>query len=127
MRLPRPFRRMLWAMVLNFGRQRANYFGNFGVTSTAAYGAGRLHALSPGPFLLSYDVAKRDTIDVVIRWDHRVTDAVLIAKALTRLEQVLNAEIVAELNSLRSHDQASTVTSLSVAGVKSQHLHGHKI
>ena len=37
------------------------------------------------------------TIDVVIRWDHRITDAALIAKALTRLEQVLNTEIAAEL------------------------------
>ncbi len=36
-------------------------------------------------------------IDVVIRWDHRVTDAALIAKAMTRLEQVLNTEIAAEL------------------------------
>ena len=40
-------------------------------------------------------------IDVVIRWDHRVTDAALIAKAMTRLEQVLNSEIAAELRGLR--------------------------
>jgi len=37
------------------------------------------------------------TIDVVIRWDHRVSDAALIARTLTRLEQVLNTEISAEL------------------------------
>jgi hypothetical protein len=36
-------------------------------------------------------------IDVVIRWDHRVADAALIARVLTRLEQVLNSEISAEL------------------------------
>src|SRR3977135_3560920 len=88
---------------LNFGRQRANYFGSFGVTSVAAYGAGELHALSPGPFILSYGVVEQElTIDVVIRWDHRITDAALVAKALTRLEQVLNTEIAAEL---RSHWQ----------------------
>ena len=64
----------------------------------AAYGAGELHALSPGPFILSYGVEKPDqTIDVVMRWDHRITDAALIAKALNRLEQVLNTEIAAEL------------------------------
>ena len=41
------------------------------------------------------------TIDVVIRWDHRITDAALIAKAMTRLEQVLNTEIAAELRGRR--------------------------
>ena len=33
----------------------------------------------------------------MIRWDHRVSDAALIARTLTRLEQVLNTEISAEL------------------------------
>jgi hypothetical protein len=89
----------------NFGRQRANYFGSFGITSVAAYGAGELHALSPGPFIVSYGVVEPDrTIDVVIRWDHRICDAALIAKVLTRLEQVLNITIAAEL---LSHRQAA--------------------
>ena len=88
-RLPLPLRRLAWMIGLNFGRQRANWFGSFGVTSVAAYGAGELHALSPGPFVLSYGVEKSDqTIDVVLRWDHRITDAALMAKALIRLEQV---------------------------------------
>jgi hypothetical protein len=101
-RLPLPLRRLFWMLGLNFGRQHANWFGSFGVTSVAAYGAGELHALSPGPFILSYGVVEPDrTVDVVIRWDHRITDAALIAKALTRLEQVLNTEIAAELHSCR--------------------------
>jgi len=101
-RLPLPLRRLMWLIALNFGRQRANWFGSFGVTSVAAYGAGELHALSPGPFILSYGaVAVDQTIDVVIRWDHRITDAALVAKALTRLEQVLNTQISAELRSQR--------------------------
>jgi hypothetical protein len=101
-RLPLPLRRLIWLIGLNFGRQHANWFGSFGVTSVAAYGAGELHALSPGPFILSYGVVEPDqTIDVVIRWDHRITDAALIAKVLTRLEQVLNSEIAAELTSHR--------------------------
>jgi hypothetical protein len=97
-RLPLPLRRFVWLVGLNFGRQRANFFGNFAVTSVAAYGAGELHALSPGPYILSYGVVGPDqTIDVVIRWDHRITDAAFIAGVLTRLEQVLNTEISAEL------------------------------
>lgn len=100
-RVPWPLRRLVWLVGRNFGRQHANYFGSFAVTSVAAYGAGELHALSPGPYILSYGVVEPDqTIDVVIRWDHRVTDAAMIAKALTRLEQVLNTEISAELRSL---------------------------
>ena len=62
------------------------------------YGPGELQALSPGPFLLSYGVAGLDNrIDVILRWDHRVTDAAVIARVLGRLEQVLNGEISAEI------------------------------
>jgi hypothetical protein len=97
-RLPLPLRRLAWAVGLNLPRLHANNFGSFGVTSVAAYGPGELHALSPGPFIVTYGVVKADqTIDVVIRWDHRVTDAAFIADVLTRLEQALNSEISAEL------------------------------
>ena len=109
---PMPVRRLVWAFGLNVLRQRANYFGSFGVTSVSAYGGGELSALSPGPYLLSYGMVTPDqTIDVLIRWDHRVTDGAPIAKALTRLEQVLNNEIAAELRSLRRPVQARSVAS----------------
>ena len=97
-RLPLPLRRLSWAIGLNFGRQRGNWFGSFAVSSVAAYGGGELHPITPGPFIVSYGVVEPDqTIHVVIRWDHRVTDAAPIARVLTRLEQVLNTEIAAEL------------------------------
>jgi hypothetical protein len=84
------------------------------VTSVAAYGAGELHALSPGPFILSYGVVEpNQTIDVVIRWDHRITDAALIAKALTRLEQVLNTEIAAELRGARQQPEPKPVRAVA--------------
>jgi hypothetical protein len=113
-RLPLPLRRLFWAIGLNFGRQRANYFGSFGVTSVAAYGAGQLHAISPGPFVLSYGVEKPDqTIDVVLRWDHRITDAAPMAKALNRLEQVLNGEIAAELRANRQQSDPKPVRAVA--------------
>jgi hypothetical protein len=113
-RLPLPLRRLMWLLGLNFGRQRANWFGSFGVTSVAAYGAGELHALSPGPFILSYGVVEPDqTIDVLIRWDHRITDAALVAKALTRLEQVLNTEIAAELRTSRQQAEPKPVRAIA--------------
>ena len=97
-RLPLPLRRLSWLLGLNVGRMCANNFGSFGVTSVAAYGPGELHALSPGPFIVTYGVVRPDQgIDVIIRWDHRITDAAFIARTLTRLEQVLNTEISAEL------------------------------
>lgn len=97
-RLPLPLRRLSWAIGLNFGRQHGNWFGSFAVSSVAAHGGGELHPITPGPFIVSYGVVDPDqTIQVVIRWDHRVTDAAPIARVLTRLEQVLNTEIAAEL------------------------------
>jgi hypothetical protein len=41
-------------------------------------------------------------MDVILRWDHRVTDAAVIARVLTRLEQVLNTEISAEIAALKA-------------------------
>lgn len=96
--LPLPLRRLSWAIGQNFGRQRGNWFGSFAVSSVAAYGGGELHPVTPGPFIISYGVVEPDqTIHIVIRWDHRVTDAAPIARVLTRLEQILNTEIAAEL------------------------------
>lgn len=95
---PWPLRRLIWTVGLGLGRQRANYAGSFGITSVSAYGPGELHAISPGPYLVTYGEMRADqTVEVVIRWDHRVTDAARIAATLTRLEQVLNGEIAAEM------------------------------
>lgn len=100
-RLPWPLRRLSWWLGRNVGRMCANHFGNFGVTSVAAYGPGELRAVSPSPFLLSYGVVGPDQrINVIIRWDHRITDAVVIARVLNRLEQVLNGEISEELRTI---------------------------
>jgi hypothetical protein len=113
-RLPLPLRRLVWMAGLNFGRQRANYFGTFGITSVAAFGAGELHALSPGPYIVSYGAVSADhTIDVVIRWDHRVADAALIARTLIRLEQVLNTAIRAELQSQRQASEPKPVRAVA--------------
>jgi hypothetical protein len=114
-RLPLLIRRLLWWIGLNWARQRANYFGSFGVTSVAAFGPGELYALGPGPFVLSYGVAEADqTINVILRWDHRITDAALIAKVLTRLEQVLNGEISAELRANRQQTEPKAVRSVAI-------------
>jgi hypothetical protein len=52
-------------------------------------------------------------MDVVLRCDHRVTDAAPMAKALTRLEQVLNGEIAAELRSNRPQIEQKPVRAVA--------------
>jgi hypothetical protein len=114
MRLPLPLRRLGWLVALNIGRMHANNFGSVTVTSVAAYGGGQLHAISPGPFVLSYGRLGPDqTIDVVIRWDHRLCDAALIARTLNRLEQVLNREIAAELRKSGPEAQPKAVRAVA--------------
>jgi hypothetical protein len=114
MRLPLPLRRLAWLIGLNFGRQRASFFGSYSVTSVAAYGGGELHAITPGPFILSYGVAEPDqTINVVLRWDHRITDAAPIARVLTRMEQVLNTEIAAELRGSRQATEPKPIRAVA--------------
>ena len=56
--LPLPLRRILWTVGLNFGRQRANYFGSYGISSVSAFGPGDLDAISPGPFFLTYGLVE---------------------------------------------------------------------
>jgi len=49
----------------------------------------------------------------MIRWDHRVADAALIAKTLARLEQVLNTEIAAELRAQRQQAEPKVVRAVA--------------
>ena len=96
--LPRPLRRLLWWVGLNVGRQRANYFGTFGVSVYSALGAESLHPLSPLTTTLNYGVFAADgSIDVRLIYDHRVMDGATVARALARLEDVLGTTIRAEL------------------------------
>jgi hypothetical protein len=113
-RLPYPIRRLAWAIGLNFGRQRGNNFGTLLVTSVAAFGGGEVEARGPQPFILSYDKLSSDgTIDVMIRWDHRITDAAEIAVALSRLEQILNDQVADELLTLASTEPGAALPASS--------------
>jgi hypothetical protein len=100
-KVPRPLRRMLWWIGLNIGRQRGNFFGTFGVSVYSALNAESLHPLSPLTTLLNYGVIKPNgTVAVRIMYDHRVMDGATIARALGRMEQILNSVILDELRAL---------------------------
>ena len=83
---------------LNIGRQRANYFGTFGVSVYSALGAESLRPLAPSTVVLNYGVIGPDgAVDVRFNYDHRVVDGATIARALQSLEKILTQTIVSEL------------------------------
>ena len=100
-RLPRPLRRAFWWIALNFGRQRANYFGTYAVSVYSALSAESLHPLSPLTTLLNYGVMGADgSLDVRIIYDHRVMNGATVARALGRLEEILLGRMLAEVQEL---------------------------
>jgi hypothetical protein len=110
-KVPRPLRRMLWWIGLNIGRQRGNFFGTFGVSVYSALNAESLHPLSPLTTLLNYGVIEPDgSVAVRIMYDHRVMDGATIARALGRMEQILNAVILDELRALPAATAAAANT-----------------
>jgi hypothetical protein len=97
-RLPLPVRLPLQWLVLNIGRQRANFFGTFVITGLSELGAESQHILSPVSNCLSYGVIAKDgNVDLRMYWDHRVMDGVVVGKALGRMVQILNGPIADEL------------------------------
>jgi hypothetical protein len=99
--VPRPLRRLMWWIGLNIGRQRGNFFGTFGVSVYSALNAESLHPLSPLTALLNYGIIdKNGRVTARIMYDHRVMDGATIARALGRMEEILNSVILDELRSL---------------------------
>jgi len=96
--LPLPLRRLIWWFGLNYGRQRANNFGTFAITSLATLGSETMVLNAPGPSMITYGMLKPDnTMELLLHWDHRIYDGVLACRALQRLEDVMNGEIADEL------------------------------
>ncbi|MBX9579784.1 MAG: 2-oxo acid dehydrogenase subunit E2 [Gemmataceae bacterium] len=95
---PRWVRRPVWWFGLNVGRWRAKHFGTFGVSVYSSLGAESLHPLSPLTATLNYGPIGDDgAVDVRLTYDHRVLDGATVARALARLERVLNTTVCAEL------------------------------
>ena len=96
--LPLPLRRLAWWIALNLPRVRGNYLGTFGLSTVAALGTEILQPRSPLTTVLTYGVID-DGGNVTVRavFDHRVLDAMTMARALGRLEQILNGPVADEL------------------------------
>jgi hypothetical protein len=106
--LPVPIRQAGWWFVKNTsGVRHAETLGTFGVSSLAGWGALDAMPLSVWTMALSYGPLSRDgSMDVCLRYDPRVRDAVTVARALADLEDVLTGEIVNELGYLRGLEAA---------------------
>jgi hypothetical protein len=99
-RLPRFLRRAIWWAGLNVGRQRANYFGTFSVTTVGPDGASTMHPLAPVTAIVGYGLFLDDgRTDIRLVFDHRVLDGALMARSLVRLEAMLQGPILDEVAS----------------------------
>jgi hypothetical protein len=106
-RLPRPIRRLAWWYITHArGYRKATWLGTFGVSVYSALGVESLHPLSPLTTTLNYGVI-HDNGDVTVRviYDHRAMDGSTVGRALIRLGQVLNHDILAELRNLAVAEQ----------------------
>ena len=107
---PKPIRRFLWWYVTHFrGYRKALWMGTYGVSVYSSLGAESLHQLTPLTTALNYGVIQ-DNGDVMVRitYDHRVMDGATIARALHRLDEVLNNEIANELGTMTTAARVAT-------------------
>ncbi len=100
-RFPGPIRRSLWWFALNVsGDIRGRVFGTFGISVYSALGAESLHPISPSTSLLNFGaISPQGDVDLRLIYDHRVLDGASVARALNRLEEVLNDQVPGELES----------------------------
>ena len=97
-RAPGPVRRFLLWLGLTIGRQRPNYFGTFQLSVYSGLGAESFNPLTPLTTLLNYGrIDEHGSVDVRVHYDHRVMDGANVARALERLEVIMNTEVVDEL------------------------------
>lgn len=98
-KLPRCLRRLAWWAGLNVsGPMRAEMFGTFGMTTTAAAGASANFFPTPMAFTVHYGLFDDDgSVDVRLMFDHRVMDGGPASRALVELEGVLLDEILTEV------------------------------
>lgn len=83
---------------LNIGRQRGNYFGTFQLSVYSGLGAESLNPLTPLTTLLNYGpIDSNGSVNVRIHYDHRVMDGANVARALERLEKILNGPVADEV------------------------------
>ena len=97
--VPTPLRRLAWLFAeLMGGATCARQFGTFGISSTAASGAGMATILSITTSTLHYGLFDADgALDFRLTFDHRVYDGAIAGRTLVDLEATLLGEILDEV------------------------------
>jgi hypothetical protein len=104
-RLPLLIRRSFWGLCLNVPRLRRYTLGTYGISSAARWQAELGTSRTPHPCLMSSGPAdSQGNVDVRLSFDHRIFDGALAGRILSRLDQVLNASILKELQELAKLD-----------------------
>jgi hypothetical protein len=112
--LPWPIRRLVWWLGLNISRYRARFFGTFGFSVYSALKVESLHPLMPVTTLLNYGVIDADgNVNVRIIYDHRVMNGATVARALNRLEEILNGAVAEEVHALTGSTQDASALAVS--------------
>lgn len=100
---PWPIRRIVLWLALNSPGHQRNHFGTFAVSAYSGLGAESLHPISPLTSILHYGVIGADgQVTVRLTYDHRVLDGAMIARALSRLEEILGHQILHELQAMKT-------------------------
>ena len=97
-KLPLLLRRSIWWLALNLARLRANQFGTFGLSAVSSTKTDIIEPRAPLTTVVTYGFIEADgSVAVRVIFDHRVLDAMTLARALERLEAILNGPIADEL------------------------------
>jgi hypothetical protein len=107
-RLPRPLRRLLWWLGLEWsGPRRARCLGTFGVTSVSHAGAELGSIVTATAHVLHYGlVDAAGNVRVMVVFDHRIMDAALPSRALVRMEHFLKTDLLNEVLGLQARAAA---------------------
>ncbi|MEM7601254.1 MAG: hypothetical protein AAF357_07525 [Verrucomicrobiota bacterium] len=102
--LPTPVRRLIiasWFRLL--GKRRVKRMGTFGITTISSRGAVIQYPPGANTSTLTYGpIDESGKSRVTLHYDHRLMDGWYVAEVLEQLENVLNGEILAELETLQS-------------------------
>jgi hypothetical protein len=100
-RLPQPFRRLAVWLGRNIGRQAANQFGSFGISTVVMDGIRFPDPVIPWTSFLIYGPIGADgRMELTFAFDHRVLDGSHAVAAFQALQAALSGPILAELEGL---------------------------
>lgn len=91
----------LWKNLNVSGYKRASKLGTFMISSLGNFGVEQHHPLTPLTTYFTFGpIAPDGSVTLKIIYDHRVLDGRHVARALVRLEEILNTTLLAEVRSL---------------------------